>query len=202
MTAAASRRTAWATNTLQGLDVVCRYLALNVLWIISCALVLTAAAGTKAMLETTKNWASGDETPVLKTFAAHFRRNAVSTTAAAAPLAALGMLLVFNLEIASHTGAQQVILLPALAAVAIPYAIFTACLLPANLGQAGGVKAAYGRTLAHIVTSPTAAALTVAIALAACFIIYVQPYAVFLIAAPAARLAVAASFRSTKPSTT
>ena len=196
MTTPASKRSAWALGTLHKLDGICRYLALNLLWLLSCCLVVTGPAGTKAMLETAKDWAAGSEAPVLRTFAGHFKAGALRTTAAAAPLMVAGFLLLINFEIASHTGSQRAFLTPALIAVAIPYLVFTANLLPANLGHHADIRGSYRRTLTSIVTNPTAAMLTILISAAAVFIAFVQPFAIFVVAAPAARLIVAATSRT------
>ncbi|WP_162794194.1 hypothetical protein [Streptomyces paludis] len=80
--------------------------------------------------------------------------------------------------------------------------MFASNLIPTLADRAPGVRTAFRRTVERIVGQPAAAGLTAAVALLAAGCVFVQPLGALLIAAPAARLAVAVHDRPTvRPAT-
>ncbi|MCQ8190252.1 DUF624 domain-containing protein [Streptomyces rugosispiralis] len=198
-----SHRALWAGPAYAGLDTVCRYLLLSLLWTIGTALVITAPAAATALVATVHGWARGDQSPVCPTFLSHLRRSARTSTAALAALAPVAALLVLNSAVVPHMGQQRPYATVALTAVAVPFLVFATNLIPALAGAPRGVRDAYRETVDSIVRHPGAAGLTTGTALLAVCCIYIQPVGALLIAAPAARLVITAhGHRSTWSATT
>ncbi|MFC9425643.1 DUF624 domain-containing protein [Streptomyces sp. NPDC056987] len=185
----------WSGRCYAALDTACRYLYLSLLWTVTAAPLVTAPAAAAALVATVRAWAQGDEGPVATAYLGHLRRSARTGTAAFAILFPVAAVLTANALIVPHMAGQRPYAAVASAAVAIPFLVFTANLVPTLADGASGVRDAFRRTVERVVGHPVAAALTAAVALLAVCCVYVQPFAALLIAAPAARLVVAAHDR-------
>jgi uncharacterized membrane protein YesL len=107
-------------DALHHIDVALRYLWLDVLWLLSCLPVVTAPAATAALLGVTREWAQGDERPVLPRFAAHLRRRSGLGLLVGLSLTFLGALFAVNFTIVGSMDAGRRIVLWGLLAALVP----------------------------------------------------------------------------------
>ncbi|MEV6591823.1 DUF624 domain-containing protein [Streptomyces acidicola] len=192
-----AHRAWWSGRVYEALDTLCRYLLLSLLWTVGTALLVTAPAAAAALVATVRGWAQGDEDPVCSTFLSHVRRSARASSVAAVPLLPAAALLAANLVIVPHMGEQRPYATAALVAVVVPFLVFATNVIPALADETTGVRETYRRTVERIVVQPAAAGITTVVALIAACCVLVQPVSALLIAAPAARLVVAAHGRHT-----
>jgi uncharacterized membrane protein YesL len=114
-----SRRSAFA-GVLHHIDVALRYLWLDMLWLLSCLPVVTAPAATAALLGVTREWAQGDDRPVLPRFAAHMRQRSALGLLVGLSLTFLGALFAVNFTIVASMDAGRRIVFCGLLAAVVP----------------------------------------------------------------------------------
>lgn len=174
------------------LDVVVRYLWLNVLWLGLCLTVIGAPAATTAVHAVVSEWADGDERPVFSRFVAAVRARGLRATAVGAALAGVIALIVVNMGIATLMGSWvSVALVVGLLSIAIPLGLCAAVSPMVLASPTSGFRDAARATCRYALGRPGQSLSALAVAAIIGFAALAFPPALLLLPAPATRVLVA-----------
>jgi len=177
---------------MERLDTASRYLGLNMLWLASQLLLVTAPGGTRAMIETVHAWREEGDRPVVRTFLAALRRHGVRAWLEFWPFLLAATLLVVDFGVVARMGEQRTVLFPATVAIAIPVALLASNLQPALAGRGEPTaRAGFAIAVREIVRAPLAAIGTTLIVALAVVAVGIQPLLLLVVPAVVARLILA-----------
>lgn len=148
------------------LELVANHVTLNALWLIACVPIVTIPASTTAMFAIMRQWASGDEPPLLRRFVMEFRNHFLRSSLVGLVWLGVGALLVLDFSIVGQMGAMRRPLEVLLMSLTLLYALASAQLLPLMLTGTNGVRVAKSAVLISL-ARPHRAALSLLLTLAA-----------------------------------
>jgi uncharacterized membrane protein YesL len=158
------------------------HLLLSLLWLAGCLPVVTVPASTAALFEVTRQRTGGDDVYPWRSYVAAFRQYARPTLALGLGWAALGAVLAVDLAIVTRMrGSAGDVLVVALLAVLILYALVSAALLPVVVSFDAPPRDQLRTAVLVAVLSPVRGPLAVAAVAGAVFVVWTVPVAILLL---------------------
>lgn len=169
-----------STSVVALLDVAVRYLFLNVVWLLGCLPILTIPASTTAMTGVVRQWAGGDEAPVLPAYFRQFRKQfRVSTTVGFVAVLLAGLLLI-DLMLIGQMGALRRPMLVLTGCLSVIYVLTAVNLLSTIVEQDVRSVVVIRESFLLGLSQPLVAAAIAAVVGGAALLIWIFPPAILL----------------------